>query len=55
MVVCQEGEANPKPAQQFKKEAFLGLGGEVKLVAARLDNKVALIGSAFVVLVASER
>src|SRR5437762_13808135 len=23
VVVCQEGGANPKPAQRFKKEAFL--------------------------------
>ena len=32
VVVLQEGGANPKPAQRFKKEAFLGW-------AARLKNK----------------
>jgi transposase len=30
VVVCQEGGSNPKPAQRFKKEAFLGWAARLK-------------------------
>lgn len=30
MVVCQEGGGNPKPAQRFKKEAFLCWAAKLK-------------------------
>jgi hypothetical protein len=30
VVVCQEGGGNPKPAQRFKKEAFLSWAAKLK-------------------------